>query len=284
MDLRRRDGFALIAVLWVLVCLGAIALELHLVGGGDRQVAANARAAARARWTARSGLAGTLDALDGLLASDSAVRSLAAAGDTVLPPLRTEHEGVALRVLVLDAGARVNLNRADAAELRRLFATLGVVGDEPAPLALAVVEARGGGFARVPELRAVPGVSPALFARVAPHLTLAGDGRINVNSAPVPVLATLPGMDEDAARALVARRARLPFANLFEVLDALPRVARERVQAELPSATDRMVFGPREVEIRVEAQARGSAVVSRLHAAVLLDGGSRLSLRSLVER
>ena len=54
------------------------------------------------------------------------------------------------------------------------------------------------------------------------------EGRININTAPVEVLAALPGMDKNRAQAIVDRREETsqPFANIAELLD-LPEISQE---------------------------------------------------------
>ena len=151
-----RRGFALLAVLWLIVVLGAVAADFQTGARADVRIAANARAAARARWAAHGGLARTLDALDRLLASSLAVRLIAAAGDTLLPPLRIETDGVRVEAVVRDARARVNINAASRAELLRLLAALGVPEDKADAYVSAVLAAR---IAR--------GGAPAIGARAA---------------------------------------------------------------------------------------------------------------------
>ncbi len=53
-------------------------------------------------------------------------------------------------------------------------------------------------------------------------------GRININTAPVEVLAALPGMDQNTAQAIVDRREETgqPFATIAELLD-VPELAQE---------------------------------------------------------
>jgi type II secretory pathway component PulK len=54
------------------------------------------------------------------------------------------------------------------------------------------------------------------------------EGRININTAPVEVLAALPGMDKNTAQAIVDRREETsqPFAHIAELLD-LPEISQE---------------------------------------------------------
>ena len=73
----------------------------------------------------------------------------------------------------------------------------------------------------VDELRDVRGMTPELFAKVRPYLTTFGSGRIDVNSAPVPVLRALTGMTDDVvARILSARSAQRRIRSIAEIAPA----------------------------------------------------------------
>ncbi len=278
---RRPRGFALVTALWALVVIGALGVQLHLLARSDRGVAANVRAGTRARWLAREGFALAMEDLDRALRAGT----LRPAGDTLLPPLAVERDGIALRVAVTDARARLQLNRADAAELRILLESLSVPPAEAASLADEILAWRDEApFDRVEELLEVRGMSTAAYARLGPHLTTAGDGRVNVNSAAEPVLRTLPGMDEEGARLVVARRRRAPFRNVFELLAALPAPTQARMQARLGALVERAAFSPREVEIAVESRPRGTPLTAALHAVVALRGGATHTLLGVRER
>ena len=277
---RGRRGFALVTALWAMAIVGALALQFHALARADRQVAANARAAVRARWAARAGLAHALEALDRALPAGA----LRPVGDTLLPPLRLEIEGIAVDGAVLDARGRLHVDLATEDELRALLEALELSPGAAARLAGALVAWRAPGEGARAPLREVEGVTPALHARLAPLLTVAGDGRVNVNAAAPPVLLTLPGMDAAGARAIVERRRREPYRSVFELLASLPRATRERMTARLAALHGRVAFTPREVEIVVRAAARSGAPRADLTATVRLDGAATRELLRSVER
>ena len=307
--LRRRDGFALVAVLWVLVVAAGVAAALHGRARAGRAAAAHAEATVAATWAARAALALSLDALDRRLRRAVVAFDLDMAGDTLLPPLAWTGNGAAARVVITDARTRVSLNRAAASDLQTLFRTLGVSPLEAERLADATLDARdpddvprplgaeaaayarleppgrprNAPFTRVEELRGVPGFTPARYALVAPFLTVSGDGRINVNAAPAPVLVTLPGIDPAAARAIVARREAGPVRNVLDLLAALPAAVRERADAVLGALTDRVAFGPRDVEIAATACRQGAPTCVEIRAVVRLDVGSAWRVISVSE-
>lgn len=82
---------------------------------------------------------------------------------------------------------------------------------------------RGGPVRDTRQLLAIPGLTPALLARLDPLIAaLPSDTRLNVNTAPAEILdAWLPAVDASVAQALVASRARTPFGSVDEFLAAL---------------------------------------------------------------
>ena len=57
--------------------------------------------------------------------------------------------------------------------------------------------------------------------------TFASIMRINVNAAPVPVLAAVPGLDREAANLIYGMRQEAPFLNVTEVLEKIPGISTE---------------------------------------------------------
>ncbi len=79
----------------------------------------------------------------------------------------------------------------------------------------------------VEELRMVEGITPEIWAKISPYVTVyprdkAGLAKINVNTAPAPVLQFLdPDMDETAAQAIIEERTVQPFRTMSEVQQVL---------------------------------------------------------------
>jgi general secretion pathway protein K len=305
-----RPGFALITVLWVMGILAVLAVEFAAAARTTRIAAGNARTDTRVRWAARAGFARATELLDRKIARNLAGYDLAVRGDTALPAIVYELDGATVRAVALDARARVNVNRAEAPTLAHLFEVAGLHSAAADSLADAILDwrdrdefrrprgaetaeyrtlpapvlPRNAPFAGVEELRDVWGMTPDRYARIAPLLTVAGDGRVSVNSASIAVLQTLPGIDETAALAIVARRVRAPFRAIFDLLPALPQPARSRVQANLGLATDRMAFAPRELELHAEATIAGASARTEVRGIVVLAGASSVRIRHIVER
>lgn len=310
MPANRNRGFALAAVLWMLVAVGTAAVVFQDAARAERRTVANVKAGARARWAARAALARTLATLDGALGRSGAAVSIIETGEAVLPAADLALNRVHTRTEVRDARARLNLNSAEKDELERLFAALGLA-TEGSALADRILDWRDPDELRRPlgaeradyerlrtlarpadgpledadELRDVLGVTSETYGRVRPYVAAAGDGRVNVNAAAVPVLATLPGLDLEAAGAVAARRASAgAYRNPFDLLAALPADVRERVQADLGAFIDRVAFGPRDIEILVTAADPAGPITASHRARVRLVGGSVWSLEEWIER
>ncbi|MDH3496494.1 MAG: general secretion pathway protein GspK [Gemmatimonadota bacterium] len=301
---RGSGGFALVAVLWMLVAVGAAGIAFQAAARAERRAIANARDGVRARWAAHAGLARVLHALDSTLGRGRLGLDGGAPMGMALPPVQFRLNEIAVRARTYDARARVNLNLADERQLVQLFGSLGLDRPQAVSLSAAVLDwrdpdgvvrrggaeaaayaarrppshPRNGPFTAVAELRGVLGVTPRVYALVAPHVTVVGDGRINVNAASAVVLATLPSLDQAAAAAILARRGTGPFRNAFEVLAALPRQARERIEADPASFLDRIALSPRELEIEVTAKDGGPSGAGELRAIVVLEGGAAVTV------
>jgi len=287
--MRRERGFALIAALWLLVALSALALEVSLVARERRLAAANtlegsqARAAADAGLEhARARLAAVLrsGALDPWRRPDSLL-----AGDVTLGDAR-------YRVTLRDAGAALNLNRATEADLRRLLIALRVDAGQADRLAQATLDwrdaddlrrARGaerddylragrpvlprnGPFQSIAELGSVLGMTPQVLTLVRPYLTLFGTGQINLNAAPRPVLLALPGVGEEAAGVLLRHQeSRRPLHSLADLSLELSGGARAALEAETSTLLTQVTFETQEVEAVSDGWADGSSVRAHAH-------------------
>lgn len=291
-------------MLWVLVLASALAVELHGTVRADQRAVANARAGARARWAARGGLAVLAERLREQLAKPTAAGAFAATDPLLVPAVEYRLEGIAVRATAYDARSRVQLNLAPEADLLTLFAAAGVEPGRAGALAAQVVRWRAaharpplapdssgrrlrpvpGAFAQVADLREVPGVTHAEYARLAPLLSVAGDGMINVNTAPAAVLRTLPGIDAEGAQALVARRKMGPMLSPYELLGALPRASQFAAQGRLAELNERAAYLPRAAEVEVVAAPDGSPVRARLHAIAVLAGRERAAIVAVTER
>lgn len=242
--LRGREGFALLAALWILVGISALALTLALAGRDATHAARNRVALARARWRAADcaerARAVIADAIappelrePGAAAAGWAVADLAVARSPLVP----EACGVTVRA----AGTRLDVNSADVETLARLFRAAGLAAFSADSLADAVADwrddddlprslgaertsyaARGAfpprnaPFEDVRELRRVRGWPAALDT-----LVDVDSARVDLNHAPPAVLASLPGMGPEAVSRLLELRARGDRVNDLAAFPAL---------------------------------------------------------------
>ena len=142
MRCRRADGFALVAVLWILVVMGVVGVAFQVGARAERRAVANARADSRNRWAGRAGLALALRQIDNMLHQSGAAFGLQASGDTVFPPIEFSLDGLTVSAVVLDARARVNLNLADGRQLAALAESVGLSSATAAVLAASVLDWR----------------------------------------------------------------------------------------------------------------------------------------------
>ncbi len=213
----RRDerGVALIFVLWLLVLLGVIIAEVASQARAEAALLSSLRARTVGRYAAESGILAATVTIERLL--DSTHNPLERAAlfrelDTRLASLTdVELAGARFGVAALDLNARIDLNRADVATLRGLFGQF--MSDARADTVAVALKATP--IRRLAEFSRVPGIDDSLALAVAPYVTVWGDGLVNINSAPEPVLAALPGLAA-AAPSIVARR---QGGEVFATLD-----------------------------------------------------------------
>lgn len=307
---RGRPGFALPAVLWILVLVGAISAGFLAAAQAERRAVANEVERTRSTWAARGGLSRTLAGLDATLAGPAAVRRLRSAGDTLHDSGVEEIGGVQVRSVLIDARARLRLDSASAGELVALQLALGVPRRHAGRVAAAILDwsdaddrPRPGGaeafayrarglssrpanrpFRRVDELRGVLGVTRGLYRRLAPYLTVSGDGRINVNAAPAEVLSTLPGLDLASARLVARAREEGPFTGPHQVARALPVEDARGLRRRMDAFSRRAAFAPRQVDLVARAEVGSSLPPAVLRGVLELEGGRSWRLLRVDER
>ncbi len=219
-------GFVIVAVLWILVALSALAVifsvylsnSARALGATDIGVPTEALASASLELTAYR-----------LLRADDKERP--AQGS-----FRFRMDNAEVFVSFTSEAARVDLNKASKEMLSNLFEVLGaeqkaasdiadrIVGwrTEAKPRAANDEEAlylssglpyspRQGPFAHVDELTLVLGLSPAMVERALPFLTVySKSADVDVLLAPAEVVAAVPGMTPEALSNFLKQRASLP--------------------------------------------------------------------------
>src|SRR5271168_2184939 len=189
----RQRGFALLIVLWTMGFLALLGTQIVAAGRSDTQLADNLRRQAVLEAAA-----------DGAIAN--VTFRMQAATDPTLRPDATEHEvqigQTRVLVRVENESDRINLNTASIGLLRAFIIAVGGTPSQANQLSAAILDwrtsgtvARQGGaklsdyraagraygppeapFQSVDELADVLGMTPDLFARLEPHLTVLTDG------------------------------------------------------------------------------------------------------------
>ncbi len=234
----RQRGVALILVLWacalVAIMLGGFAVLARTEGTQARYQFAQAQA----RYAAEAGLARAVAALH----DPDTERRWRSDGQ----PYRFGFARADITVRITSEDGKVDLNAALPEVLSNLVASLDVEPDKARALAAAIADwrdtdddvrpngaeagryeqegrgygPRNGPFASIQELQLVLGMTPELYARLRPLVTLwSGRTVPDPAYAPAAVLAALPGMNAKTAGAYVERRHE---ADLSSALPDLP--------------------------------------------------------------
>ncbi|MEM7426939.1 MAG: hypothetical protein AAF441_12660 [Pseudomonadota bacterium] len=222
----RSGGFVLIVVLWGAALLAVIALTFtqntRLEAKAAHNIVSNAQARSLAEAAVQIGLK------DGIATLFQRKQSRAARIRTDGTPFACTLPGGALaQIQIWDEGGKIDLNTARGPLLERAFQGTGLALAQARRLAHAVIDYRDANTARVSggpeetgygqagkpygskdwlfesifELAQVPGMSPAIFDRLAPYLTVhSGSQGVDRRAAPLPLLALLSGEDRGADR------------------------------------------------------------------------------------
>lgn len=299
-----RQGFALIAALWLLVALTAAGLGFGLLERARHLAAANTVEEARARAAAEAGLADTRSRLLQLLDGQRDDRVDPWSSELV-KPVDTVAVGSARAVVTInDPTARLNLNRATEGELRRLFVALRLDYGDADRIAQRIMDwrdaddmrrARGaerddyesegsavlpanGAFTRLAELRDVLGVTSEIYDRVRPYLTLEGSGQVGLLGASRPVLLSLPGMSEQAVALIMKRRiSGRALPRLADLAAELPAGPRTLLTDSLPVLEPRVAYDIRELVASSVGAVEGSPVKVEMRG-VLARAGQNVFL------
>jgi general secretion pathway protein K len=244
----RRNGFALLAALWVTVALSAMALTGLLVArdvmGGSR----NRIALMRGQWRAEDCLERARAVINDALSGGHAIPRPVAGGWEALDRIVAASPAMtdaACDVTLAPTGLAVDINTADGEQLLALFRAMGIgepradsmvdalldwrdVDDIPRPMgaerawyhAEGRFTPRNGPFAAVKELRRVRGFEDLPDSILNAVFTVE-PGRIVLGRAPLAVIASLPGIGEETLARIAERRARNVAADLNALIAEL---------------------------------------------------------------
>ena len=294
-----RRGFALPAVLWVIVGVAAISLVGTVVARESVATAQNRVDHARAAWRAEGCLeiarATIADAL-----ADGDRASLAWTGLDSIVARSSLLADAGCDIAARPAGAALDANAAGAEQLQRLFRAAGARpgqadsltdalldwrdrDDEPRPMgaeaawyrARAELPPRDEAIADVVELRRIRGMSDLPGVD-----TLLGvePGRIPLGRAPLAVVASLPGIGEEAVARLAELRSRgQQPGDLLAFAAALSREARAEMLARYPELVALVTTEP-DAWIVASRAGEGTRAVSATIEVRLVRAGTRAAI------
>jgi general secretion pathway protein K len=245
---RQERGIALASVLWTVAALSLIAAAMLSSSMNAARISRNAWAQLQTQNAADTAI------------QRAALNLFDPRADHRFPMDGTPHDedvdGITVSVAIQSEDGRIDLNYAHRPLLHDLFKSAGAdsaladaladrIVDWRSPKATrslngaaagdydkagSAVRPRGGPFQSVDELGLVMGMTPEIFARVAPALTVYSHSpNFDMRVAPKPALLTIPGMTEDEANRDVALRDGVPTISPTNVVIAAiqPAAAQE---------------------------------------------------------
>jgi general secretion pathway protein K len=228
-----REGFVIVAVLWILIALATLVTVYSVYVGNSAQALAVMDDGLQATPLVSTGIELTVYRL-----TEPTTGSRPTRGE-----VQFRLGAAKVAVSYISENARLDLNAASKVMLAGFFAGLGASNEEADLSADRIVgwrtppkrgaEAtedelyrsagrtylpRGAPFAHLSELWLVQGLSPALVARAMPFVTIySGQPEINIFDAPPEVIAALPGMTPARLGSFLTSRETTP-----QSADALP--------------------------------------------------------------
>ena len=282
-----RRGFALLAVLWTLTAITMLTGAAMAVARLGSATTRNRVLLTRTAW-AREACG---EIVQDRYAQDASLRRL----DSVDLGRNTWCSAT-----LEDPSVKLNLNLADRAALvtvlqavvRRSGAADSLVDalldwrdpdTVPRPFGDESSGNRNAPLADVWELRSVRGFTDSLAGRLARFLTTRGTGAINVNAAPPEVLATLPGMTEEAIRMVIMHRRATPLPNADVLAGLLAPDARRTFLASYPEFVRSAVFTTPQLVGTVTGGVRGTPLVARVTLTMVPVAGRLAVIRRETE-
>jgi general secretion pathway protein K len=317
--MRQRRGVALITALWLVVAIAAVALQFSI----DARERRTLGLAASDRGQERALANGALKLVEAKL--DYALRTIPSGrGNTSMlrssdPWLGIDSlytgtydvDSIPVYVQAIDLGARLNINDLSEDQLKTFFGFIlndyvtadglaqsimdwtdvddiarlhGAEKDDYIKAGLLALPANGP-FRDIEELQFVKGMTPAIYAAVAPYLTTLGSGLVNLNTAPTPVLKALPGMTDAVLSAILSLRSQgQRITSVAEVMGQTQRGRPLTPAQQAQSARAQQAFSTRvailsnEVELNIVSRSGTEsqptqlrAIVSRANAGVSIS-------------
>jgi hypothetical protein len=234
-----RRGYALLAVLWVVVAIAALAAGAVDRARADASVTGDRVARMRARWAAEGCLAVVQARMDGALAAGQPFGA---------PGTDTLHfaDGAACHAEYLDPAARLTRDSTSAAVAARLDSALIAIGLDTT-------------------------LADTFFTRY-------GDGRITLNAAPSAIISLLPGIGPEALRVIGTARAwNRPINDLPDLAARLSPPARALLWEHYGELTGLTSFRSTALVVTSRGWLDGSRGARAIEVLVV-NGGSRAAI------
>jgi type II secretory pathway component PulK len=302
-----RAGFALIAVLWIIVGVSGLALIMNLAGRDALSSAQNRLNGARAQWRAEGCLERVRAAAAEALAGHAPWMQEPTSWETLDRAVLTSPYVVEAHcdVTVRSPGVALDVNAADVGAFNALFVAAGLPPTTADSLSRAIIEWRGddtarierttarawyeaahriaprfGQFADVRELWRVRGFEEA--RGVVPSLDTiltTEPGRINLARAPATVLASLPGMTLPLiARIMALRSLGAPVTDLSTIAAGMPPDVQDSLTSHY-LALRSMVTGQADAWIVAARATEGTApAITATSEVRLVRAGTRAAI------
>jgi general secretion pathway protein K len=310
--MRRRRGVALIAALWLVVAIATVALQFSLEARERRTVGIATSERGMQRALAEGALALIQAKLDYALRVGPTGNNVQALRSSD-PWLDVDSlysgtyyvDSVPVDVVARDMGEKLNVNLMTENELRTFFGFLLSDYSKAQQLSQTIMDWRDADsiprpsgaevddyitaemlalptnatLREIDELQNVMGMTPEIYTAALPYLTTRGNGQVNLNTAPVLVLRTLPGMTDAMLNRILQLRAQGRRIN--DVGEIFATQANGRATAGIINTAQaqaalrgRVAAKTNQVELTITARVGPQAQPSRL-VVDLTQGGGR---------
>lgn len=298
MSTRNRRGVALLAALWLVVAIAAVAAQFAIEARERRNVGILAAERGIQRAAAMGALAMTQAKLEYAMrvAPASANAARLSSSDPWLGIDSTYSgtvyvDSVPVAITARDLGEQLNINQLTETDLQSFFTFLLRDFSKATQLSQAIMDWRdadslprpsgaerddyikagllalptNASFRDVEELQNVMGMTPEIYATIAPFLTTRGNGQVNINTAPIPVLRALPGMTDAIVAAIIQYRSGgRRIDNVAQVIDVGATRGGGRGGAGVTTLQGRLTTTTNNVEFTFEARVGPQAPPSKL--------------------
>jgi type II secretory pathway component PulK len=215
-----------------------------------------------------------------------------------------EVDSTPVQVVAKDLGEFLNINQLNEVEIRTFFSFLLKDMSKATELSQAIMDWRDADsiprpsgaerdayikagllalptnapFRDVEDLRDVMGMTPEIYEKAAPYLTVRGSGRVNINMAPEAVLRALPGMTDQTLFLILQMRSQgRRIDNISQVFAAEQTRGRggngaNPAQGLQNALSGRVTTQTTEAELTITARVGPQASPTRLIAVMSRDG------------